>query len=183
MKIMGKLSRIRMAELSPEERVRNFNEVALGYTSQEAIAEAKRCIQCKNPECISGCPVEIDIPKFIKEIAVEKFNDAIKTIKDKNNLPAICGRVCPQETQCEIKCILGKKGDPVAIGALERFAADWQIKNVPEAFRFPHLNSGIINGDLKTSATKVAVVGSGPAGLTCAADLARAGVQVTIFEA
>jgi len=215
---MNKTNKTKMPELPPEERSKNFNEVALGYTLEQAIQESKRCIQCKKPSCVSGCPVEINIPKFIKEISEKNFQQAIKTIKEKNNLPAICGRVCPQETQCELKCVLGKKGDPVAIGALERFAADREIeelsvvrsplsavgsqfseehKSVEETFRSPDNNqkddvqkSGNQNfSDLKVAATfasrnkKVAVVGSGPAGLTCAGDLARAGFKVTIFEA
>jgi glutamate synthase (NADPH/NADH) small chain len=172
---MIKKTRIKMAELNPGERIKSFDEVASGYTAAEAVSEAERCIQCKKPQCIAGCPVEVDIPGFIKKIAEKEFGQAVKILKDKNNLPAICGRVCPQETQCEIKCVLGKKSTPSAIGALERFAADCEIndKEKSSAVSQPGVS------DIK----KVAVVGSGPAGLTCAGDLARMGYKVTIFEA
>ncbi|QNO16158.1 NADPH-dependent glutamate synthase [Alkalicella caledoniensis] len=155
-----------------EERVKNFLEVALGYDEDVAINEAKRCIQCKNPKCVSGCPVGIEIPKFIEKIAEGDFQGAIDTLKEKNSLPAICGRVCPQEEQCEKVCIVGIKNEPVGIGRLERFAADWERKNRKE-------QSKISN----TEGKKVAIVGSGPAGLTCAGELAKMGYQVTIFEA
>ncbi len=112
-----------------KERIKDFVEVALGLSKEEAIKEAKRCLQCKKPLCIKGCPVQINIPKFIKEIAEERFDDAIKTLKETNSLPGICGRVCPQENQCEAFCVLGKKGKPIDIGALERFASDWEMKN------------------------------------------------------
>lgn len=163
-----------MPEQDPKKRIRNFDEVALGYTPEQAAAEAKRCIQCKNPACISGCPVEIDIPAFIAFVAAGRFEEAIKKLKEKNNLPAICGRVCPQEDQCEKICILAKKKDQVAIGRLERFAADWEIKKMGD--RRPETRKSMGNK------AKVAVVGSGPAGLTCAGDLAKMGYQVTMFE-
>ena len=155
-----------------EERVKNFLEVALGYDEQVAINEAKRCIQCKNPKCIAGCPVGIEIPAFIEKIAEGDFQGAIDKLKEKNSLPSICGRVCPQEEQCEKVCIVGIKNEPVGIGRLERFAADWERKN-------PKVKSE----SSKTEGKKVAVVGSGPAGLTCAGELAKMGYQVTIFEA
>jgi glutamate synthase (NADPH/NADH) small chain len=154
------------------ERIKNFNEVALGYTIKTAVTEAERCIQCKKSPCLSGCPVEVDIPAFIKLMAEKDFAGAIKKIKEKNALPAICGRVCPQESQCERYCTLGKKHEPVAIGRLERFCADWELEHgvtLPEV--------------APSNKLKVAIVGSGPAGLTCAADLAKLGYEVTIFEA
>ena len=155
----------------PEERSRNFNEVALGYTEKQAVAEAARCLQCKDPKCVQGCPVNIDIPVFIARIAERDFDEAIRTIKLTNALPAVCGRVCPQEVQCEQYCVLAKKGQPIAIGRLERFAADHESDRGAAA---PH--------KVKSTGKKVAVVGSGPAGLTAAADLAKAGHSVTIFE-
>lgn len=164
-------NRIPIPEQDPIKRIKNFNEVALGYTKEQAIKEASRCLQCKKPSCIEGCPVEIDIPAFIKEIKNGDFDEAIKIIKDKNSLPAICGRVCPQETQCEELCVLSKKGEPVAIGRLERFAADWERKrgiNIPKK--------------TKSIKKRIAVIGSGPAGLTCAGDLAKIGYRVVIFE-
>ena len=118
-----------MPRQDPKVRIKNFNEVALGYSREQAVREASRCLQCKKPLCIKGCPVEIDIPKFIKEIRNFNFIQSIKTLKEKNNLPGICGRVCPQESQCEKLCILAKKGQPISIGRLERFAADWEMKN------------------------------------------------------
>jgi len=161
-----------MPEQDPVERGRNFNEVALGYSEESAVREAARCLQCKKPKCVEGCPVEIDIPAFIRAIAGHRFDEAIAIIKQKNNLPAICGRVCPQETQCEIKCVLGLKKEPVAIGRLERFAADYELAH------------GVAEPDRPASnGHRVAVVGSGPGGLTAAADLARLGYDVTIFEA
>ncbi|MFH1825117.1 MAG: NADPH-dependent glutamate synthase [Candidatus Firestonebacteria bacterium] len=163
-----------MPKQKPEERIKNFFEVALGYSEEMALREAKRCLQCKKPVCIDGCPVEIDIPAFIKLIKDKDYNSAIKKIKEKNSLPAICGRVCPQEEQCELKCVLGKKMEPVGIGRLERFAADWEK------------SSGLIESNIveipKEKIAKIAVVGSGPAGLTCAGDLAKYGYDVTIFE-
>ncbi|MDI6784162.1 MAG: NADPH-dependent glutamate synthase [bacterium] len=162
-------------EQAAELRRANFNEVCFGYNEEEAVAEAKRCLFCKRPPCVPGCPVEIDIPAFIKCIAERDFLGAIKKLREKNNLPAICGRVCPQETQCEGPCTLSKKFEPVNIGKLERFAADWEMQNFPEI----KIDSFSGNGQAK----KVAVVGSGPAGLTAAADLARMGHNVSLFEA
>ena len=160
------------------ERIKNFFEVALGFSEKEAGEEAKRCLQCKEPLCIKGCPVEIDIPAFIKLIKEGKRKEALEKIKEKNNLPAVCGRVCPQEDQCETVCVLNKKKIPINIGALERFAADYELAVSRE--------SGVGRKILQTPnsklQTKVAVVGSGPAGLTCAADLAKMGYQVSLFE-
>ncbi|MCD6310391.1 MAG: NADPH-dependent glutamate synthase [Candidatus Eremiobacteraeota bacterium] len=161
-----------MPEQDPVQRRKNFNEVALGYTEDLAVKEAERCIDCKKPRCIEGCPVGIDIPGFISKIKERDFRGAIRLIKEKNNLPAICGRVCPQETQCEVKCVLGKKFDPVAISRLERYVADWELEHGVEIPELPEWNG-----------KKVAVIGSGPAGLTVAGDLARIGYKVTIFEA
>ena len=161
-----------MPAQDPKERIKNFNEVALGYTEEMAIEEAKRCILCKKPGCVKGCPVEIDIPAFIGLIQKGDFDGAIAKIKEKNSLPAVCGRVCPQESQCESKCLLTKKGDSVAIGRLERFVADYERQ---KGVVFPE--KPVFNGH------KVAVIGAGPAGLTCAGDLARLGYGVTVFEA
>lgn len=161
-----------MPSQAPEERVKNFNEVALGYTEEQALIEASRCLGCKKPLCVEGCPVDIDIPAFIKFIQEKEYQKAIEKIKEKNNLPAICGRVCPQENQCEKRCVLGKKAEPVAIGRLERFVADWELKNGSSRVK-----------ETSVSGKKVAIVGSGPAGLTAAADLAMLGHKVTIFEA
>ncbi|MDO9517395.1 MAG: NADPH-dependent glutamate synthase [Methanosarcinaceae archaeon] len=153
-------------------RAHNFKEVALGYTQEQAVAEAERCIECKKPQCVKGCPVNIDIPAFIKSMKTSDFDDAIDKIKETNSLPAVCGRVCPQETQCEMYCILGKKEEPVAIGRLERFCADYEREK------------GVKAPQRTTSTGKrVAVVGSGPAGLAAASDLAKAGHEVTMFEA
>jgi len=166
-------NRVPMAEQSAEERIKNFKEVPLGYTEDEAAEEAKRCLQCKKPACMDGCPVEIDIPAFINLMAESKFLEAVKKIKETNSLPAICGRVCPQEIQCETKCVIGKKGEPIAIGRLERFVADWErAQGKVEAPPRP-----------KSKNKKVAVVGSGPAGLTVASDLVKLGYGVTLFEA
>ena len=161
-----------MPAQDPVERARNFNEVAMGYSAEAAAAEASRCLMCKNKPCSAGCPVEVDIPAFIELAAQQDFAGAIKKLKEKNVLPGVCGRVCPQENQCEKYCTLGKKHEPVAIGRLERFCADWELANglLPQQTSSP-------NGK------KVAVLGSGPAGLTCAADLAKMGFKVTIFEA
>ncbi len=172
-KLKNKISRVDMPTQDPDVRRHNFDEVALGYTQEMAMTEASRCIQCKKPMCMAGCPVGIDIPAFIKNIADGDFVAAARKIKENNNLPAVCGRVCPQESQCEAKCVLGIKGEPVAIGRLERFAADTEaslgIKEMPES--------------VEKSGFKVAVVGAGPAGLAASADLARMGHDVTIFEA
>ena len=169
-----------MLRQRPEERIRNFQEVALGYSAEEAREEAKRCLGCSEAPCEEGCPVEIDIPGFISSIKEGKFDSALKLLWEKNNLPAICGRVCPQETQCETRCILSKKGEPSAIGRLERFVADWGISQVAGR------RSQVAKNNDKRLATsdkpKVAIVGSGPAGLTAAADLAKMGYGVTIFE-
>ena len=169
-----------MNEQSPSERVKNFNEVALGLTKEQAVAEAKRCIQCKKPLCVKGCPVMIDIPVFLKFLALGEFDKAIAKIKEKNSLPAICGRVCPQEDQCEKACILGKKAQAIGIGYLERFVADYEMK---QKSQIPNPKSQT-NPKSKVQMTKqkVAVVGSGPAGLTAAADLAKFGYDVTLFE-
>jgi glutamate synthase (NADPH/NADH) small chain len=154
------------------ERSKNFNEVSLGYTQEQALLEASRCLTCKKPKCIEGCPVDVEIPAFIKFIQEENFQSAISKIKEKNNLPAICGRVCPQENQCEKYCVVGKKSQPVAIGRLERFAADWEMANGDRK-----ANS------INSTGKKVAIVGSGPSGLTVAADLAMLGHEVTVMEA
>ena len=169
------LNRVAMPRQDPKLRARNFNEVALGYSSEQAQAEASRCIQCPKHPCIDGCPVEIDIPGFIKAVRDGDMPEAVRILKDKNSLPGICGRVCPQETQCEATCVLAKKGAPIAIGRLERYVADWERANMPS------LNSPVIKST--PTGKRVAVVGSGPAGLTAAADLAKLGHSVTIFEA
>ncbi|MFA9463033.1 MAG: NADPH-dependent glutamate synthase [Velocimicrobium sp.] len=166
------LKRIPVREQEPKVRAKNFDEVCLGYNEEEAMAEASRCLKCKNAKCITGCPVSIDIPGFIKEVAEGNFEQAYHVINKYSALPAVCGRVCPQESQCERHCIRGIKGEAISIGKLERFVADWaklhEIKpKAPET----------VNGK------KVAVIGSGPAGLTCAGDLAKLGYDVTIFEA
>ena len=168
-----KIERQPMPEQEAKVRARNFDEVPLGYTPEMARLEAQRCIQCKNKPCMEGCPVEIDIPGFIAMIADGDFDGAIKKIKETNALPAVCGRVCPQEVQCEEKCVRGKKGEPVAIGRLERFVADYEravgAVNIPEI--------------AAPTGKRIAVVGSGPAGLTVAGDLIKLGHSVTIFEA
>jgi glutamate synthase (NADPH) small chain len=166
-------NRIAMREQNPRERARNFLEVPYGYTPDEALQEASRCLSCLRPTCREGCPVAVDIPAFVKLIKEGKFIEAAWKIKEDNAMPAVCGRVCPQETQCESLCILGKKGEPVAIGNLEKFAADYEREQ------------GEIHLPPKVASTgrRVAVVGSGPAGLTCAADLVKAGHEVVLFEA
>ena len=166
------LEKQKMPELAPDIRNKNFEEVALGYTEEQAVEEAGRCLQCKHRPCVGGCPVQIDIPAFIKKITERDFEGAYQVISASSALPAVCGRVCPQETQCEGKCVRGIKGEPVAIGRLERFVADWHMNNTKEQPQKP-----LSNGK------KVAVIGSGPAGLTCAGDLARKGYEVTVFEA
>ena len=165
-------TRIPVREQDPKVRATNFDEVCLGYNQDEAMEEAVRCLNCKNPRCVQGCPVSINIPGFINEIKAGNFEKAYQIIGESSALPAVCGRVCPQETQCEGKCVRGVKGDAVSIGKLERFVADWAkengIKPIPAEKKNGH---------------KIAVIGSGPAGLTCAGDLARMGYDVTIFEA
>ena len=161
-----------MPSQEPEVRNKNFLEVALGYTEEQALDEAQRCLNCKNPLCVQGCPVNVHIPQFIEKIVAKDYEGAYQVIHETSSLPAVCGRVCPQETQCEMHCIRGKKGDPVGIGRLERFVADWHNEHVNEAPAKPAPNGH-----------KVAIVGSGPAGLTCAGDLAKKGYDVTVFEA
>ncbi len=167
-----RFTRIPVREQDPKVRATNFEEVCLGYNEEEAVVEAARCLNCPKPMCVQGCPVSINIPAFISNIKEKNFEGAAKEIAKYSALPAVCGRVCPQETQCEGKCVLGRKGDPVSIGKLERFTADWAREN---------------NVDLSDKADangkKVAVIGAGPAGLTCAGDLAKKGYDVTIFEA
>ncbi len=169
---MDILKRVPVREQDPKIRAHNFKEVCLGYNIEEAGEEASRCLKCKNARCITGCPVSIDIPGFIKEVEAGNIKEASKIISQYSALPAVCGRVCPQESQCEERCVRGIKGEPISIGKLERFVADWSRENKikPEA---PSVKNG----------KKVAVVGSGPAGLTCAGDLAKLGYDVTIFEA
>jgi glutamate synthase (NADPH) small chain len=169
------LNRMEMPRQDPKVRAKNFDEVALGYSQEEALKEANRCIQCKKRNCTAGCPVEVNIPEFIKALREGNMPEAVKQLKAKNSLPGICGRVCPQEAQCESVCTLGKQGAPVAIGRLERFVADWERNNKAQ-----------IKGTETTpppTGKKVAVVGTGPAGLTAAADLAKMGHKVTMFEA
>ena len=161
-----------MPSQDPNVRNKNFQEVALGYTEEQALDEAARCLNCKNRACMQGCPVMVHIPEFIAEVAKGDFEAAYQIISNTSALPAVCGRVCPQETQCEMYCVRGKKGDPVGIGRLERFVADWHNAHCTEAPEKPASNGH-----------RVAVVGSGPAGLTCAGDLARKGYDVTVFEA
>ncbi|NMA93914.1 MAG: NADPH-dependent glutamate synthase [Clostridiales bacterium] len=161
-----------MPSQDPIERAKNFDEVATGYTREVAVDEALRCLDCKNKPCVQGCPVQIDIPRFIAKLKEDDPEGAYQVIAEDSSLPAVCGRVCPQETQCEKYCVRGIKGEPVAIGRLERFAADWHIENVKEAPEKPASNG-----------RKVAIIGSGPAGLTCAGDLAKKGYEVTVFEA
>ena len=166
------LKKNEMPSQAPDVRNKNFLEVALGYTEEQALDEAQRCLHCKNKPCVDGCPVGIHIPDFIAKVAEGDFEGAYQIITQSSSLPAVCGRVCPQETQCEQKCVRGIKGEPVGIGRLERFVADWHNKNVCEAPRKPAPNGH-----------KVAVIGSGPSGLTCAGDLAKKGYAVTVFEA
>ena len=169
---MDVMKKVPVREQDPKVRATNFEEVCYGYNEEEAVAEAERCLNCKNARCVEGCPVNIDIPTFIREVKERKFEDAANTIALSSALPAVCGRVCPQESQCEGKCVRGIKGESISIGKLERFVADWSRENgfVPKA------------AETKLG-KKVAVIGSGPSGLTCAGDLAKLGYDVTIFEA
>ena len=166
------MTKVPVPEQDPQVRNHNFEEVCLGYTAEQAVEEAGRCLHCKNKPCVAGCPVNIRIPEFIEKVAAGDFQAAYEVISDTNALPGVSGRVCPQETQCEMHCVRGIKGEPVAIGRLERFVADWYREHINEMPKKPAGNG-----------VKVAVVGSGPAGLTCASDLAKLGYQVTIFEA
>ena len=166
------LKKNEMPAQEPNVRNKNFSEVALGYSEEQAVDEANRCLNCKNKPCVGGCPVSIDIPEFIAKIREKDFEGAYRIISKSSSLPAVCGRVCPQETQCESKCVRGIKGEPVAIGRLERFVADWHNKNCTEAPKAPEKNGH-----------KCAVIGAGPSGLTCAGDLAKMGYDVTVFEA
>jgi glutamate synthase (NADPH/NADH) small chain len=168
-----KIPRQPMPEQKPEVRKRNFDEVPLGYTPELAVKEAERCLQCKKPSCMEGCPVSVDIPGFVKLVREGEFTKSIRKIWERNALPAVCGRVCPQEVQCEGLCILGKKGEPVAIGNLERFVADWEREN----------GKGELPPKAASTGKKVAVVGSGPSGLTVAGDLILKGHDVTVYEA
>ena len=172
MEVKDMMKKVPVREQDPKVRATNFDEVCLGYNMEEAMAEATRCLNCKNAKCVAGCPVSIDIPAFVNEVKNGNIEEAAKVIAKSSALPAVCGRVCPQESQCEGQCIRGIKGEPVSIGKLERFVADWSRENgfVPAA---PEVKNG----------KKVAVIGSGPAGLTCAGDLAKLGYDVTIFEA
>ncbi len=169
---MDVMKKVPVREQDPKVRATNFAEVCYGYNEEEAVAEAERCLNCKNARCIAGCPVNIDIPAFINEVKEKRYEDAANTIAKSSALPAVCGRVCPQESQCEGKCVRGIKGEPISIGKLERFVADWSREHgfVPKAAE-------------EKLGKKVAVIGSGPAGLTCAGDLAKLGYDVTIFEA
>jgi len=166
---------VKMREQAPELRKKNFNEVPLGYSEEEALKEAERCLQCKNKPCVSGCPVSIEIPAFIKAIREKDFQKAIDIIHESDALPAVTGRVCPQEEQCQVKCVVGKVGEPVSIGRLERFVADWELSK-----RKNELNTN--SQKPASNGRKVAIVGSGPAGVSCAADLAKMGYEVTVFE-
>lgn len=166
------LKKNEMPSQAPDVRNKNFKEVTLGYTREQAVDEANRCLNCKNKPCVSGCPVAIDIPEFIAKIREEDFEGAYQIISKSSSLPAVCGRVCPQETQCESKCVRGIKGEPVAIGRLERFVADYHMQNCRELPKVPEQNGH-----------KVAIIGAGPSGLTCAGDLARLGYDVTVYEA
>ena len=172
-KIMAnKIPRVPVREQDPKVRAANFDEVCYGYNVEEAQLEASRCLNCKNPRCVGACPVSVKIPQFISEVAAGNFTRAAEIIAEDSSLPAVCGRVCPQETQCEGSCVLGIKGEPVAIGKLERFVADWSREN-----------GGVKPVVAPANGHKVAVIGSGPAGLACASDLAKLGYEVTIFEA
>ena len=166
------LKKNEMPSQAPNVRNKNFKEVALGYTEEQAVDEASRCLNCKNKPCVGGCPVAVDIPAFIEQVRNKDFEAAYQIISRSSSLPAVCGRVCPQETQCEQRCVRGIKGEPVAIGRLERFVADWHNANSTKPAKAPASNGH-----------KVAVIGSGPSGLTCAGDLAKKGYDVTVFEA
>lgn len=169
---MDRFKRVQISEQDPNIRKTNFDEVCLGYTEEQAVEEASRCLNCKNPQCVTQCPVSIKIPEFIEQVKNKNFEEAAKIIAEDSSLPAVCGRVCPQEIQCEGKCILGKKGDAVAIGKLERFVADWSRENnINLAKKAP------------SNGKKVAIIGSGPSGITCAGELAKMGYTVKIFEA
>lgn len=165
-------TKVPVREQDPKVRATNFEEVCYGYNAEEAQEEAQRCLNCKNPRCVQGCPVSINIPEFIQEVKAGNFEEAAKVIARSSSLPAVCGRVCPQESQCEGVCVVGIKGEPVSIGKLERFVADWSREN--------HID---LSGNIEKNGIKVAIVGSGPSGLACAGDLAKAGYDVTIFEA
>ncbi|MFO7916989.1 MAG: NADPH-dependent glutamate synthase [Anaerolineae bacterium] len=167
-----RIPRQEMPKQDPEERINNFDEVPLGFTMDLAAIEANRCIQCKRPACVTGCPVQVRIPEFVKALREGEMEEAADILKDTNSLPAVCGRVCPQETQCEEKCVLGRRGEPVAIGRLERFVADWEREHVESDKGVPRERNG----------KRVAVIGSGPAGLTAGGDLAKRGYDVDILE-
>lgn len=166
------LKKVAIPEQEPQIRSHNFDEVSLGYTEEMAVEEAQRCLNCKHRPCMSGCPVSVKIPEFISLVSERKFEEAYEKITETNSLPAVCGRVCPQESQCEQKCVRGIKGEPVGIGRLERFVADWHMKNARGSYK-----------KIPRNGKKVAVVGSGPSGLSCAGDLVKMGYDVTIFEA
>ena len=166
------LTKVPMPEQAPDVRNKNFDEVALGYTAEMAMEEATRCLNCKNKPCVNGCPVNVPIPEFIEKVAAGDFEGAYEVITSENALPAICGRVCPQENQCEGKCVRGIKGEPVGIGRMERFVADYHMANAKPA-----------EANIEKNGKKVAVVGSGPAGITCAGELIKKGYDVTVFEA
>lgn len=166
------LTKVPMPEQAPDVRNKNFNEVALGYTAEMAMEEAGRCLNCKHKPCMEGCPVNVPIPGFIEKVAAGDFEAAYEIITSENALPAICGRVCPQENQCEGRCVRGIKGEPVGIGRMERFVADYHMANAVPA-----------EAEIEKNGKKVAVVGSGPAGITCAGELIKKGYEVTVFEA
>ncbi|MEG2614664.1 MAG: FAD-dependent oxidoreductase, partial [Alistipes sp.] len=168
----NKIARVPVREQDPKRRATNFEEVGFGYNKEEALLEATRCLDCKNPRCVTACPVSINIPAFIREVAAGELRKAADVIAKDSSLPSVCGRVCPQESQCEGSCILGIKGEPVAIGKLERFVGDWKLENGGGAPVVAPRNGH-----------KVAVIGSGPSGLACASDLAKLGYEVKIFEA
>ena len=171
LKMAEKIGRVPVREQDPKVRAGNFEEVCYGYNEKEALLEASRCLNCRNPRCVQHCPVGIRIPEFIAQVRAGAFQEAARVIARDSSLPAVCGRVCPQETQCEGSCILGVKGEPVAIGKLERFVADWS-----------RAQGGVPVEKAPANGIKVAIVGSGPSGLACASDLAKLGYDVTIFE-